>query len=40
MVHPNIWVNGTWAGIMFKFQIKTFVNDGGNDYAIRIVSTR
>jgi len=27
-VIDNIWVNWTWAGIMFKFQIKKFVNDG------------
>ena len=40
MVHPNIWVNCTWAGIIFKFQIKKFVNDGENDYAVRIVLTR
>jgi len=35
----NILVNCTGAGIIFNFQTKKFVQDGGNDYAIKIVST-
>ena len=30
MVQPNIWVNWSCAGIMFTFQMKRFVNVGGN----------
>jgi hypothetical protein len=31
----NIWLK-TWAHIIFKFQVKKFANDGGNDYSIKM----